>query len=389
MNHAPVASESTPVPVEEISDRTILPADPVVSIRMITYNHAPYIADAIEGVAAQRCGFPIELVIGEDCSTDQTREICLASQRKYPHLIRLLVSGQNVGWRANGLRVRQRSRGKYVAWCEGDDYWHSPLKLQKQVDLLERRPDVGLVHCDADYLHVKTGARKRSVHQYTPRPSFDEGLFAQILLSQYFVVTCTAICRSTLLDKIRTTSSYQNRPSLPMGDTVLWLELSRLTSFGYIPESMATRRYLPESASQSDDPARRLRFELGQLRLRLYYMSAYPVSATLRRCVLRKHSGLLAMSAALAGKPELTMEVRAMLESAGHRPGWRDAALLRLGDSPRAATLARPVVGWIRTGARAGRFVRYLARRGGDVALGRHTCVSGEPQISGPPVVNT
>jgi len=69
----------------------------MVSVEMITYNHGPYLAEAIEGVIAQKTDFPIELVIGEDCSTDNTRDIALDYQRRYPHLIRVIYSDRNVG----------------------------------------------------------------------------------------------------------------------------------------------------------------------------------------------------------------------------------------------------------------------------------------------------
>ena len=103
---------------------------------MITYNHEPYIAEAIEGVLMQKCSFPIELVIGEDCSTDNTRKICEEYANK-SELIKLLPTETNLGMMPNFIRTLQSCTGKYIAMCEGDDYWTDPLKLQKQVDFLE------------------------------------------------------------------------------------------------------------------------------------------------------------------------------------------------------------------------------------------------------------
>jgi len=109
---------------------------PLVSIICITYNHEPYIAEAIEGVLMQKCSFPIELVIGEDCSTDNTRKICEEYANK-SELIKLLPTETNLGMMPNFIRTLQSCTGKYIAMCEGDDYWTDPLKLQKQVDFLE------------------------------------------------------------------------------------------------------------------------------------------------------------------------------------------------------------------------------------------------------------
>ena len=130
--------------------------EPLVSARMITYNHAPYIARAIEGVLQQKTNFPFELVIGEDCSTDGTREIVFEYQKKYPDIIRVITSDSNVGSKKNGHRTSQACRGKYIAYCEGDDCWHHPGKLQKQVDYMESHPACGLVYSSYDVYHPKS-----------------------------------------------------------------------------------------------------------------------------------------------------------------------------------------------------------------------------------------
>jgi len=114
---------------------------PMVTVRTSTYQHGPYIKDCIEGVLMQKTNFPIEFIIGEDFSTDGTREIVFDYAKKYPNIIRVITSDYNVGSKANGTRCIQSSRGKYMALCEGDDYWTDPLKLQKQVDLMETKPD--------------------------------------------------------------------------------------------------------------------------------------------------------------------------------------------------------------------------------------------------------
>lgn len=114
---------------------------PLLSIVTITYNHEPFIAKTIEGVLMQQVNFPIELIIAEDCSTDGTRAICQRYAEQYPELIRLITSEFNVGAVVNERRAMLTARGKYIAFCEGDDYWTDPLKLQRQVDFLEAHPD--------------------------------------------------------------------------------------------------------------------------------------------------------------------------------------------------------------------------------------------------------
>lgn len=115
--------------------------DPLVTVFTITYQQAEYIRDCIEGVLMQKTTFPVEYVIGEDCSTDGTREIVFGYAKKYPGKIRVVTADRNVGLKANAERCRNVLRGKFVALCEGDDYWTDPLKLQKQVEFLEANPD--------------------------------------------------------------------------------------------------------------------------------------------------------------------------------------------------------------------------------------------------------
>ena len=115
--------------------------NPILSVITIAYNHEHYIRRCIESVLMQQVNFPIEFIIADDCSTDGTRAICEEYAAKYPGIIRLISSDHNVGAVENEQRAFLAAKGKYIATCEGDDYWTDPLKLQKQVDFLESHPD--------------------------------------------------------------------------------------------------------------------------------------------------------------------------------------------------------------------------------------------------------
>jgi len=116
----------------------------LVSVSMITYNHGKFIAEAIESVVSQKTAFPFELVIGEDLSTDNTRAICIEMQKKYPDIIRLRLNNPNQGMMLNWINNIESGQGKYIALCDGDDYWTDPYKLQKQVDFMEANPDFAM-----------------------------------------------------------------------------------------------------------------------------------------------------------------------------------------------------------------------------------------------------
>lgn len=113
----------------------------MVSVVMPTYNHEKYIRQAIEGVLMQETDFIFELIIVEDYSTDDTKKIALEYADKHPKIINVLDSEKNLGITDNYLRAMGVITGKYIALCEGDDYWIDPLKLQKQVDFMESNPD--------------------------------------------------------------------------------------------------------------------------------------------------------------------------------------------------------------------------------------------------------
>lgn len=117
---------------------------PNVSIFCMVYNHEQYIIDCIKGFLMQKCLFDFEIVIGEDYSTDNSRANILDFAHNYPGKFKLLFHNKNIGALENQNIVLKNCTGKYIALCEGDDYWIDPYKLQKQVDFLEANPDYSI-----------------------------------------------------------------------------------------------------------------------------------------------------------------------------------------------------------------------------------------------------
>src|SRR5690554_6611920 len=118
--------------------------EPLVSICSITYNHGPYIRQCLDGFLMQKTTFPVEILIHDDASTDGTEEIIREYKVKYPHIIKPLYEVENQwikGRRGSAVFNFPRAQGKYIALCEGDDYWTDPFKLQKQVEFLEENLD--------------------------------------------------------------------------------------------------------------------------------------------------------------------------------------------------------------------------------------------------------
>ncbi|MFV8279933.1 glycosyltransferase family 2 protein [Christiangramia marina] len=136
---------------------------PLVSVCIQTYQHVNFIEECLEGVLMQRTDFSFEILLGEDDSYDGTREICLTYKKKYPDKIRLFlhhrannikIGGKPTG-RFNFLYNMFSARGKYIALCEGDDYWTDPLKLQKQVDFLDNNSEY-IAHAHNSYFIDET-----------------------------------------------------------------------------------------------------------------------------------------------------------------------------------------------------------------------------------------
>ncbi len=266
------------IPTQEISDAKVLIKEPVVSAIMITHNHEHYIAQAIEGVLQQKTNFPFELVIGEDCSTDGTREIVLEYQKKHANIIRVITSDHNVGARKNAYRTEKACRGKYIAYCEGDDYWHHPQKLQQQVDYLESHPDVGLVHGDVDSFNVSRGERIKRLDRYQGRRYSTErdDLFVSILEHKYHITTLTVCVRRDLLIQVVNSDPIVfQHGRFQMGDTPRWLELSRVTRFKYIDESLGTYNVLAKSACHFQDSSKLYEFYLSIFDMVRYYADKY------------------------------------------------------------------------------------------------------------------
>jgi glycosyltransferase involved in cell wall biosynthesis len=131
------------VPVTEYKNN--VSENPLVSVLVITYQHKDYIKECLDGILMQKTDFPFEILIGEDDSKDGTREICIEYAKKYSNLIRLflhsrenniLINGSPT-WHFNSLYNMLSASGKYIALCEGDDYWTDSDKLQKQIEFLE------------------------------------------------------------------------------------------------------------------------------------------------------------------------------------------------------------------------------------------------------------
>lgn len=242
---------------------------PFVSVKTITYNHEKFIAQCIEGIMMQKTNFSFEYIIGEDCSTDGTMEIVKEYVVKYPDVIRIVSSEKNVGAAENDHRTDLECKGKYVAFCEGDDFWTDPNKLQKQVDLLEANPDYGLVHTSFSCLSgskiIEDVWRKREMLQ---------GDLLDSLIAGNCIATATVCMRNELLQKIQIGDQVINN-NWKMGDYPLWIEVASQTKIAYMPDDTITYRIHSESATHALDLSGDYKFFQSRYQIKNFYVDKY------------------------------------------------------------------------------------------------------------------
>lgn len=175
----------------------------MVTIRCCTYNHEPYIRQCLEGFVMQKTNFRFEAIVHDDASTDGTAAIIREYAKKYPDIIKPIFETENQYSKRDGSLRRimdAHMHGKYIAMCEGDDYWIDPLKLQKQVDFLETHPDYGLVHTYFNYVDIEDRiiSPPTQFYEQLQQRIFDGYIWDYYLCRAGFILTCTCIYRSSL-----------------------------------------------------------------------------------------------------------------------------------------------------------------------------------------------
>ena len=207
-----------------------------VSVVMVTHNHEKYIAKAIEGILMQNCDFEVELIIGDDCSPDGIAEIVKKYIDTHPngHWINYTRHEINKGMMPNFIWTLEHSKGKYIALCDGDDYWTDPYKLQKQVDFLEANPDVSIICHDA--IVVDSEGKKIEDSAYT-YPNHKSDFSSDELMKCTGNVLTLTMCFRNVLSEIP-----KEMKKAFFGDTFLTSLLGQYGGSKFLPEKMAAYR---------------------------------------------------------------------------------------------------------------------------------------------------
>ena len=263
-------------------------SDIKVSVIVATYNQEQTIARTLESIVAQQCGFRYEIVIGEDCSTDNTLDICRHYARLYPDKIVISANPVNKGLRDNYYDCILQCRGEYIADCAGDDYWIDSFKLRKQAELLDAHPDVTLVHTDWEFVDSATG----QIRQCDPgnrkskfRKPFMSGRDLLLPLLNHeaspIIHLCTAMYRKSSILKAYNEDSYTFRnPDFPCEDLQLIAALASMGDIAFLPDTTLRYSVGNETISGTAHPAKSFDFYFGAFKLTDCLAGKYRIDKT-------------------------------------------------------------------------------------------------------------
>ncbi|MDD3939877.1 MAG: glycosyltransferase [Phycisphaerae bacterium] len=272
-----------PIPITQhlLDDDTVQ----LVSISCLTYNHERFISDAIEGFLMQKTTFPVKINIFEDCSSDNTANIIREYQAKYPSLFNVFFQAENT-WRKpireKALKpfYEAHNKAKYIALCEGDDYWTDPLKLQKQVDFLEQNEDYGLVYTEINRIDEKGDIIDRDFFKNEPAAFCQT--FEDYLLHAPFRAPCTWLFRRKLYREI--TKRYV------AADLPMLLDIIASSKIHFLNDTTTHYRILTKSASHFTNLSHTYAFMKGVFEIQMDYAQKYNVSKDIIEAIKIKHA---------------------------------------------------------------------------------------------------
>lgn len=275
----------------------------LVSVAMITFNHEEFIAQAIEGVLMQQTDFHFELIIGEDCSTDQTRRIVQTFQQKYPQIIQTILYDKNVGMHQNFINTITKGSGKYIAICEGDDYWTDPLKLQKQFDFLENNS--GYAACIHD-AKIYSETKKAFITSYGKKAIYGklwkkDVLMRDDLIKYWFCGPTASFFFRNIKDRFQFPEWYYR---IYGADTALMILIAKFGKIKLLRECMSV--YRVDNANSSEGQRVQYLYKL--------YKSIIKQNLYLLTIFEKKYSKYFILRAAMAAKILLILPVRNLIK---------------------------------------------------------------------------
>lgn len=249
---------------------------PLLAIKCLAYNHEKYIEDCLSGFVMQKTNFPFIAIVHDDASTDKTPEIIKKYADIYPDIIKPILEIENQYSKRDGSLRRIIDNAipvgvKYIAVCEGDDYWTDPYKLQDQVDFLESNPDYGMAFGKARILYENKRMFSRST-KGSNKVHFEDILFKND------IPTLTVCYRKEIDKQYNDEIISVKKGRWLMGDFPFWLYISTRYDIKFMDREFGVYRVLPESASHSSSYAKKIAFFKSSVEIQLFFTSKYAPS---------------------------------------------------------------------------------------------------------------
>lgn len=241
----------------------------MISVLICTYNQEKYIAQAIESILMQKCEEGFEIMIGDDCSTDNTGTIVDEYQKQYPEIVRVIRPEKNGGASLNMVRLIENAKGEYLSICDGDDYWLSDDVLQKQVDVFRSMPDVGMVCAKA-----KCYIQELGEYQGTLGYAGAEDLMT-MLQDNHDVAAPTIAFRTELMRQcVKESNWYIERNFFYDSIMAYWFAYNSKIKF--IDEEVAAYRVLQNSACHAIDSKKTRLFSKRYYMVKWHFVMTHP-----------------------------------------------------------------------------------------------------------------
>ena len=205
-----------------------------LTVLVFTYNHENYVSQALDSVLMQEFDGEYEIVVVDDCSTDNTQDILLEYERRHPEIIRLVFTEKNLNNNQIMIQLFEAEDGEYIALLEGDDFWTSPTKLQKQLQFLDDHPECGMCFHNVAHLYEHDDSRQQVLHHPRGQKTFHT---LNDVLEKSYIAFGSIVCRAGLI--ARFPDWFR---SFFATDRALCILYAERATIGYLDEVMGTYR---------------------------------------------------------------------------------------------------------------------------------------------------
>ncbi len=269
----------------------------LVSIKCMVYNHKPYLRQCLDGFVMQKTNFRYEAIVHDDASSDGSAAIIREYAEKYPDIIKPIYETENQYSKRDGSLNRimnAHMHGKYIAFCEGDDFWTDPLKLQKQVEWLEKHDEYVMSHSNCLCYNQSTGKFTHDKMENKKTEIGNDLSCEDIIRFPRIVMTLTVVIRKSVYDEITASDSFIfGSGNFLLGDIPRWYSAARMGKIHFLSDITSVYRELENSASHIKGFKNRYKFSVSAQGLRAYLCRRDNLSSDLSKLIEKRYANAL------------------------------------------------------------------------------------------------